>query len=140
MEQDVTIRIDLPASYAHLNVLSSCIGELLARAEGITDRERVVYAVQLAAHETCTNIIDHAYEGREGRRIAATLTLGARPQRVVVELEDSGLPCDPDAIGDPDLSAPRESGYGMFLIRNLVDEVQYTRLTGGNRWRLVKFL
>lgn len=140
MEQDVTIHIDLPASYAQLNVLSGCIGELLSRAEAVADRARVVYAVQLAAHETCTNIIDHAYQGREGQRIAVTVSLGGRPRRVVVELEDRGAPCDPEAIGDPDLSAPRESGYGMYLIRNLVDDVQYTRLTGGNRWRLIKFV
>jgi serine/threonine-protein kinase RsbW len=140
MEQEVTIRLDLPASYAQLNVLSGCIGELLARVEGIADRERVTFAVQLAAHEACTNIIDHAYGRMQGQRIAVSVSLALRPRRLVVELEDSGRPCDLDGIGEPNLSEPRESGYGMVLIRNLVDEVQYRRLAGGNRWRLVKVL
>lgn len=140
MEEEVTIQIDLPANYAQLNVLSGCIGELLARVEGLADRERVVYAVQLAAHEVCTNIIDHAYGGEPGQRITARLTLEARPRRLVVELEDRGRPCDLDAIGEPDLSQPRESGYGMVLIRSLMDEVRYSRRAGGNRWRLVKVL
>lgn len=140
MEYGATIRIDLPATYKDLNVLSACIEALLARVEGIADRERVVYAAQLAAHETCTNMIDHAYAGAPGERILAALTLCAGPRRLLIELEDHGRPCDPDTIGDPDLSGPRESGYGMFLIRNLVDEVAYVRTADGNRWSLTKLL
>lgn len=132
------VRLELPATYAELSVLSSAITALLDPIEQITDRERVVYAVQLAAHEICTNIIDHAYAGATDKWIKATLRLAPATRKLEIELEDSGIACNPDSIADPDLSQPRESGYGMYLVRNLVDDVCYTRIAGGNRWTLVK--
>jgi anti-sigma regulatory factor (Ser/Thr protein kinase) len=31
-------------------------------------------------------------------------------------------------------------GYGLFLMRSLLDEVRYEPQAGNNRWRLVKCL
>ena len=77
------VKLDLPASYRYLSVLGECINAMLGG-----DSE-AANALQLAAHETCTNIIDHAYAGRNGR-IEATLTLD-RPRRTfLVETRDHG--------------------------------------------------
>jgi len=62
------IRLDLPASHKHVNILGACISELLVRVEHVDDREAIMYNMQLAAHEACANIIDHAYAGDSGRR------------------------------------------------------------------------
>lgn len=77
------VKLDLPASYRYLSVLGECITAMLGG-----DSE-AANALQLAAHETCTNIIDHAYAGSNGR-IEATLTLD-RPRRTfLVETRDHG--------------------------------------------------
>ncbi|GAB4214562.1 MAG: ATP-binding protein [Roseiflexaceae bacterium] len=135
-----TIRLDLPANVRHLHILSAVIAALFEPVDDLHERESTIYAVQLAAHEICANIVEHAYAGRNDGRIAVALALVERPRRMVVELYDNGRPFDPADAPEPDLSVPQTSGYGMFLVRNLVDEVDYIPERAGNRWKLVKYL
>jgi serine/threonine-protein kinase RsbW len=133
-----TIRLDLPATHKYLNVLSACLAEMLTRVEDTSDLETIVYNVQLAVHEGCTNIVDHAYEEAENGRINVTLTL--ENHRLVVELQDAGRAFNPDAVPEPRLDEPQVHGYGLFLMRSLMDEVTYSPQPGNNRWRLIKNL
>ncbi len=133
-----TVRLELPASYKYLNVLAACVAEMLAHVEGTDEAGLLASKVQLAVQEVCTNIVKHAYAGRPGGRISGTLTLAAAPRRLVVELLDTGGPFDLASVRAPDLSEGHEGGYGLFLVRALMDEVTYARDDGRNRWRLVK--
>jgi len=136
------IRIDLPATHKYLNILGACISELLVRVENVSERETIVYNLQLAAHEACANIIDHAYAGDDDpdRRILVTLTLTSRPRRLIIELHDTGYSFDPAAVPEPNLDEAHDHGYGLFLMRSLMDEVSYTSQPEGNHWALVKHL
>ena len=49
-----------PADFEHLDAIRKFVGEVAERA-GFSGRD--VYAIQLAADEACSNIIEHAYEG-----------------------------------------------------------------------------
>lgn len=92
-----------------------------------------------AFSEVVTNQIQHAYGGRGGR-IQGRITVGV--DRIVVDLYDSGEAFQSPA-GEPvfSLEDPPERGYGLRLIRGLLDEVAYERLEGGrNHWRLMKRL
>jgi serine/threonine-protein kinase RsbW len=134
------VQLEVPALHQWLNVVGSCVVELLQRIDAIEDRERVIYSVQLAVHETCTNIIDHAYIGCSNGRINITLTWIESTRRLVVDVRDTGKPFDIDQVVEPSLEFPQVHGYGLFLIRSLVDEVTYTPQSFGNHWRLVKRL
>lgn len=135
------LRLDLPARYAYLKLLSSCIAELLQQVDGLEDREGLIYSVQLAAHEVCTNIVDHAYAGNPCGRIGITLTLTWQPPQMTVDLHDTGRAFDPANVPAPNLDVPQEhGGYGLFLIHSLMDVVTYTPCPGHNTWRLVKYL
>lgn len=135
-----TVRLDLPATHKHLSILGACIAELLDRVEGLDDRQMLTFAVQLAVHEACTNIVDHAYGGDPAGVIGVVLTVCAKPRQLVVTLHDTGRAFDPAQAPAPDLNVAQEHGYGLFLINNLMDEVTYTPCAGNNRWRLVKQL
>jgi serine/threonine-protein kinase RsbW len=134
------IDLDVPASLKYLNVVGACVTEMISRAQGVEELEVVAYNVQLAVHEICTNVVDHAYEGREGGRIRLTFTMHQAPQRFVAELVDTGSSFDPSVVPDPDLEAGQTSGYGLFLARQLMDSVTYDPGPVGNRWRLEKSL
>lgn len=134
------IRLDLPATHKYLNILGACISELLARIEDVSEREATSYNLQLAAHEACANIIDHAYEGDIGHRILVTITLTERPRRLTIELQDTGYSFDPASVPAPDLNEAHDHGYGLFLMHSLMDEVTYTSRPDGNHWALVKYL
>jgi len=121
--------------------VGACIAEMIGRLEHLPDRASAIYNIQLAAQEVCVNIVEHAYgPDRDGARIDVTLTLERSPDRMIVDVEDTGRPFDPAAVADPDLNGAQVHGYGLFLMRALMDEVVYTPHAQGNRWRLGKML
>lgn len=139
MPSEDVIYVDVPATHKYLNLLAACIGEMLSRLDDLPDMQTTIYNVQLAVQECCANIVDHAYDDADGR-IVATLTLMDAPRRLIVELHDSGRPFEPEAIPRPALDETQVRGYGLFLMDELLDEVDYLPQPGDNRWRLVKLL
>jgi serine/threonine-protein kinase RsbW len=111
----------------------------LGDVAGLQQRDMVTYNVELAVYEACTNIVEHAY-GKAGGRIEVTVTLASLPNRLIVDLVDFGVGFDLAAIPDPDLDVPKVHGYGLFLVRELMDEVIYHPEAGQNHWRLIKDL
>jgi len=99
--------------------------------------------VGLALSEACTNVIEHAYGGQPGHHIDLQLDVDA--ERLTVRVRDTGRPFDPASYRPPDLSRAHESGYGVHLMRSIMDEVRYApseeggtqltmvRLRGGRR-------
>lgn len=134
------VRFDLPARYTYLHLLGDCIADMLKLVDGGGDSEMLVYNIQLAAHEACTNIVNHAYANREDGRISITLTLHFDPARLSIELQDTGRPFEAEKYTSPNLDEVRVHGYGLFLIQNLMDTVSYTPSGGRNIWCLTKNL
>lgn len=134
------IRLDLPASVAYLHLLSDCISEMLNLVDGLTDRDGLTYAIQLAAHEVCTNVVNHAYCGQRAGRIPITLTLMPQPPRFIVDIYDTGSAFDPASVAPPDLDDAQVHGYGLFLVHNLMDSAVYTTEASCNHWCLTKNL
>lgn len=94
--------------------------------------------LKLAINEACSNIIRHAYEGDKNKVII--LQLNFDHEKLVFEARDFGKKLDPTKYKEPDLDTPLEGGYGRFIIRSLVDEVDYDTSPGkGTKLRLVKY-
>ncbi len=94
-------------------------------------------AVLVAVGEICNNVIKHAYGGAPGQPI--TLALRALPDRIVVDVEDEGVPYDPRNYRAPDLEGVPEHGVGLLVVRQSVDEVAFdVARPRGTRWTLVK--
>ena len=140
-DQRDTLRLDLPADYKYLGALGAFLTAVIARATG-TDRldSVLAYNVELAVQEICTNIVDHAYAGDHNGRIGVTLTLENQPLRLAIELTDTGRSFDLASIEAPDLTGAHVRGYGLVIVRGLVDDLAYSHQAGLNRWRVVKNL
>lgn len=132
-----TVQLDLPGTIKYLNVLGAVIEEVLIRA-GDAATESIRQAIRLAVHEACTNIALHAYSGQPDGRIGITITLYTN--KLVVMLRDTGRPFDLSAQPEPALGTPQIHGFGLFLMKQLLDEVSYRATASGNHWRLVKYL
>ncbi|HKB71356.1 MAG TPA: ATP-binding protein [Thermoanaerobaculia bacterium] len=99
------------------------------------------FAVRLAVEEVCTNLMRHAYAGREPGPIEVSVE--GSPGRVVVTITDFAPPFRPDEAPSPDFDAPWEDrrigGLGWHLVKSVVDEIRYeARADAGNRLTLVK--
>jgi anti-sigma regulatory factor (Ser/Thr protein kinase) len=89
--------------------------------------------------EAAANVILHAYRRQPGRPIE--LTVEADPDRASVCLCHEGEGFDPESVPAPVFDQGRESGFGLHVIRQSVDEVQYFVDERGRRGvRLVKNL
>lgn len=140
MEQLTVIQLELPADYRFLKVARSCLAAILEQVEDLVEPDTLRYNLQLALQEVCANIVGHAYAGQPEGRIQITFNLELASRKLTIELHDTGRSFNPEAVPDPNLDEAQLHGYGLFIIRELMDELSYNAQTDGNRWRLVKNL
>jgi serine/threonine-protein kinase RsbW len=91
-----------------------------------------LFRIELACDEACTNIIEHAYGGDNVGDICITWQIDT--QTFTITMSDDGRPFDPDEVpppqipGDPDeLNDLKIGGLGIYFMRNLMDEVRFSR-------------
>ena len=118
---------------------------LLGFVEGACERAGASagdgFAVKLAVEEACVNVITHGYAGLDPGPIS--LEFLADAGRLVVTIADEARPFEPDSLPDPDLTSDWKArpvgGLGWWLIRKMVDDIEYeSKPGGGNRLTLVK--
>jgi anti-sigma regulatory factor (Ser/Thr protein kinase) len=86
------------------------------------DEDRIL-RLALALTEAASNIILHAAQGQEHKSITVTVEVDDDQARVT--LRHTGEPFDPQSAAAPVFDGSRQSGFGLYLIRKCVDEVQY---------------
>ena len=124
-EESLPITEVFPAQYEYLEE----VREFVARkADRLGLDSAGVYAVQLAVDEAFTNIIEHAYGGECAEEIECTCQI--TPVGLEIILKDCGSSFNPDEVPDPDLDTELENrqvgGLGLYFIRRLMDEVQFS--------------
>jgi serine/threonine-protein kinase RsbW len=106
-------------------------------------QEEDVSKIALAVDEACTNIIKHAYKFDPGKEITVSIRSDNGAFEVVIR--DRGKEFDPKRIQTPDmkeyLSHFRRGGLGVYLMKSLMDKVEYNITPGSmNEVRLTKYL
>jgi anti-sigma regulatory factor (Ser/Thr protein kinase) len=97
-------------------------------------RDKAAEHLDRTVETVCRNVIEHAFQaGEEGRYEVEVLR---RPGRVVIAVEDRGLPFDYAPLRDAGSTALPE-----MLHHSFADEVSFINLgRGGNRVELIKHL
>lgn len=125
------------ATPANLTLFLTLV-DVLADQHGLADDARG--DLRLLTEEACTNVVMHAFPGREPGTL--TLELAVEDGVASVTLIDDGVAFDPAEAPRPDLGADwqtrREGGVGWHLIRSLSDELEYERVGERNRLTLRK--
>ena len=93
------------------------------------DKTEAIESFLLAIQEAGTNIIRHGYHDPEGRWIQ--LHIRATSEDVTVTFSYPGEPFDPSIVPNPCFDGTREGGYGIYLIKNLVNSVCYDQDESG---------
>lgn len=99
----------------------------VAREAGLDEEE--VRDLGIAVSEACSNAHRHAYLGRTDGRV--DLEAAGEDGAVAVAVRDYGRSFDAEAYRPPDPSEPGEGGYGLYLMRCLVDEVEVRNMNPG---------
>ena len=83
--------------------------------------------IAIVVDEIFSNICHYAYHPEVGD-VSLRITVNGE---IVLEFEDSGKPYNPLEIADPDITANAEDrqigGLGIYMVKNIMDSVQYKR-------------
>ena len=112
-----------------------------AREFGFNEEE--ASKIVLAVDEACTNIIKHAYQFAPDRKIE--IIIQPDKDRMQITVIDDGKAFNPSITRLPDLKQHlthyRRGGLGIYLMRTLMDKVEYNYTPGRkNQVRLTKYL
>ena len=126
---------------AKLECLDDAISFVEEQLEACDCPMKTTMQITVCVEEMFVNVAHYAYEGREG---TATLSVDTVDDSVVIQLTDSGVPFDPLAKEDPDITLSAEErrigGLGIFMVKKSMDSVHYERRDGENVFTMTKKL
>lgn len=138
-------RISIKSSYDDVHLVAPWLHQLAAQA-GMS--EAATMQLELAVVEAVNNVVEHAYQLQDGHTVQVLGRFDA--QRLVIEIWDTGMTMNTEKLekikaeqDDDDaitLMLLEESGRGLRLMTQLVDDVDYLSDGMMNRLVLVKLL
>jgi len=94
--------------------------------------------IQLALIECCINAMEHS--GSHERKIHVRCSASARELEIMIETP--GRPFSPEGLQEPSpeqkLAAGQKRGWGLSIMRKILDEVRVERIQDRTRVTLVK--
>lgn len=137
--------LTIPGRYSEIRQACRFIADA-ARDAGFT--RRIIFHLELACDEACTNVIEHAYGDEDMGEI--TLSYQVDGDEFIVTIADYGRSFDPDTVPPPPHAAVNASrdpeelkvgGLGLHLMRQTMDEISFTfDEVQGNRLTMIKRL
>jgi serine/threonine-protein kinase RsbW len=127
--------LELPSD---LRVIEAAVAYLADRLHADAFRgSRLELNFRVGLSEALANAVLYGNRGDPSKCVRVEVTLDERS--IALRVIDQGSGFDPDAVPDPTLpeNLERPGGRGLFLLRELMDEVEYN--DRGNAVRLVLF-
>lgn len=91
--------------------------------------------IDIALDELLSNVCHYAY-GEEVGKMRITVEESADADAVRIVIEDKGIPFDPLAREDPDVTLSLDErsigGLGIFMVKKIMDDVTYEHVDGRN--------
>lgn len=135
MEKSIILANDI-SEISRLNEFIEEIGNEFSLAPD------VIFNLTLVLEEAVVNVINYAYPKEEHEYIY--LSARMHDGSIVLVLTDTGKEFDPTAAPEADVTLSAEDrqigGLGIFLIRQIMNEVKYERIEGKNVLTLEKKL
>ena len=119
--------------------------DVLAFVDGLLEENdcpmKAQMQIDVALEELFVNIAHYAYpEGTGDAQISVSIT----PEYAEITLTDSGIPYDPLAKPDPDVTLSAEEraigGLGIFMTKKLMDDIVYEYSDSKNILKIKKYL
>lgn len=121
-----------PANTAALNDFLTFAEEELEKADCPM---KTVTALTVALEEMFVNVAHYAY-GEKGGDVRLAVDFDENSRTVTFRMTDSGVPFDPLAKPDPDITLSAEErqigGLGIFMMKKTMDETSYSYRDGCN--------
>jgi two-component system, OmpR family, response regulator len=132
IKQEISFRF--LSRFSYLEKVNELINQLFKRTNLGADE---IWELKLALHEMGINAIEHGNKMDPGKTVRVKCTFF--DDKVEFDVEDEGEGFSHENLPDPTTkdALQRERGRGIFLVSQVVDEINY--INGGARVRLVKY-
>lgn len=135
------IELEFPSDTSYLYKIREFVRNHALRA-GFSEDD--IDKIELAVDELCSNVIEHAYDMKEGE---FKVILEANAYQFKIQVIDQGKPFPEEKLEElsskPDIEKyvkeRRSGGLGLYIMKQLMDSVEYRRDPRlGNVWTMVK--
>lgn len=134
-QESKIVELNIPAEPEYLLVVRLALSGIAAR---MNFEYEEIEDLKIAIAEACTNAIQHAYKNGDNKRIDIKFFVSR--DRLVMEVEDKGKGFEIEKIKKfPEELLEKERGLGIFLIKSLVDEVEFKSTKEGTLVKMTKY-
>ncbi len=126
--------IEMPCLLESLRIAAPFTDAVLHELPDVPERARLIHDLTLVSSEALTNGLRHGE--RSGAQIRLAYTLN--PYGIVITITDHGVGFDPDAVELPDFEECPEGGYGIYIMKTIMDDMRYEKTADGNNLILTK--
>lgn len=130
--------LKIPSRTSNLGIIREFI-QGIARQFGFSDD--TIGEIQLAVDEACSNVIKHAYQYDNNKKI--DIIVETNGSKLTIIISDRGKGFDPAKLETPEqrLQKHARGGLGIALIKKVMDEVSFDIHPGSrNEVRMVKYI
>lgn len=133
-------KLEIPSVTENLYLIREFIIKIAAKAGFEEDMQE---QIALAVDEACTNVIKHAHKFDANRNI--DILASYDNSKITINIIDTGTGFDTSKLQKPDLmqfaKESRHGGLGIYLMKTLMDEVEYDFNPGiKNQVQMIKYL
>jgi len=133
-------KMTVPAEMKQVVPVAAMVNRIMAQLNCI---QRSKMQIAVVIDEIFSNIVQYAYENQEG-----TVTVEAEaeedPPCLVIRFIDQGMPFDPLAVRDPEMTGPAKKrsvgGLGLYIVKKTMDKVSYEYKNGSNILVIRKYI
>ena len=104
---------------------------------------KILMQIDVAVEEIFVNVASYAYAPDTGS-VTIRMDLQENPRSVVITIIDSGVPYNPLAKEDPDVSLSAEErsigGLGIFMVKKTMDKMEYEYTDKQNILKMYKII
>ncbi|MFA5165465.1 MAG: ATP-binding protein [Candidatus Omnitrophota bacterium] len=129
------LEFDIPSDPKHIKDASA---KVLGHLKGLKLAKEIIFDIRLCLEEAVINAIK--YGNKLEKAVPVTIGLRYSDGKLEIKVKDYGKGFEYCEIPDPrsDKNILKHGGRGLFLIRNLMDEVEFN--DSGNEIKMIKFI
>jgi len=135
----IEVDIKVPNQTRYLSLIGK-IGEDIAkeldRYGG--DGETLAYHINVVLTEAMVNAIKYANAGDPDKIVHILINIA--DDELIIRVYDNGQGFDINSIPPPDFEKLEDRGRGVFIIKSIMDTVNYRKVDGGNVLEMTKRL
>ncbi len=129
--------ITIPSSQEYLTDVDVFIEGIL---RGYGADESMIADIAISVSELVNNAICHGNKSSGEKTVKVSISRNG--SKVAITIADQGGGFDPNHIEDPlaDENLLKEAGRGIFIVKNLMDSIEFTDIAGGTAVIITKQL